>query len=637
MKTGYRREIDGLRAVAVLPVIFYHAGIAPFHGGYVGVDVFFVISGYLITSILVGELEAGEFSLLRFYERRARRILPALFLVLAVTALAGVALLLPFELRDLGHAIASVVLFASNFLFWRQDVYFAAASDLNPLIHTWSLAVEEQFYIFFPPVLWGLWRLGRPWVWSWVGLAFLTSLLLAEFLSERSTGANFFLLPSRGWELMAGAAGAIWASNHAPVPKWLGELLGAGGLAAILFAILAFDEGTPFPSLWALIPVLGTLAVLLGASPATLAGQILSWRGLVGIGLISYSAYLWHQPLFAFARLTGTPDELPLRTALPLTLTTLVLAWMSWAFVERPFRDRSRLTRHLVFGLSGGGSAVLLSVAGVFALSAGLPQRFPEKQRPWIAQSPLQHGEYVRERYRKVSSVPLQAEGRNLVIVGDSFSQDVLNIIAEKQAFEGMNISAIYVPAICQIHYGLPAEEVLANVAPQDRGTCAKRQLVAEHIEMLRKADIVVFASRWSKWSAESFAKSLEAMALPRSVRVLVFGPKIFEENRRELLTFDPAAARQQFKKVPDDILETNAILHRSVPAGSYVDIIREVCAGNTCPLFDSDGQMISYDGRHLTREGARYIGEKLFAALPLSAFARKDAAAPPEAGSAEQ
>ena len=357
----YRPEIDGLRAVAVLPVILFHAGFGLFSGGYVGVDVFFVISGYLITSILLADLERGRFSILRFYERRARRILPALFVVMLACLPFAYLWMLPTQLKDFAQSLVATVFFASNILFWREDGYFAAAAELKPLLHTWSLAVEEQYYLLFPPVLLGLWRIGRRWAfWAVVTVAVL-SLGLAEWGWRNSPSANFYLAPTRAWELLAGSICAFLSLGRAQRSN---EVLGAAGLGLIVFAIFAYDDTTPFPSLYGLAPVAGTALVILFASGGTWTGRLLSLRGFVGIGLISYSAYLWHQPLFAFARLRtiGEPTTV-LMTG--LAVLSLLLAWATWAWVEQPFRRRGTQLlpeRRTMFAASGTVAAVFVAI-----------------------------------------------------------------------------------------------------------------------------------------------------------------------------------------------------------------------------------------------------------------------------------
>ena len=215
--TDYRREIDGLRALAVVPVILFHAGFRAFSGGYVGVDVFFVISGYLITSLIIAEKALGTFSLARFYERRARRILPALFVVMAVCIPVAWLCLLPSDMEAFSKSLVAVSVFASNVLFYRESGYFAADAELKPLLHTWSLAVEEQYYVLYPLFLLAAWRFGRKWVVASIAIVALFSLALAQWGAFNSPAATFFLLPTRGWELLAGALIAFYCrSRHSP-------------------------------------------------------------------------------------------------------------------------------------------------------------------------------------------------------------------------------------------------------------------------------------------------------------------------------------------------------------------------------------------------------------------------------------
>lgn len=256
---NYRPEIDGLRAIAVLPVIFFHAGFSIFKGGYVGVDIFFVISGFLITSILVEELDTGRFSILGFYERRARRILPALFLVLLVCIPFAYSLLLPNQLKDFSQSLIAVSLFVSNILFWQESGYFEPAAEEKPLLHTWSLAVEEQYYIVFPIFLLVFWTTGKPKLSSLLLLVATASLLLCEWGWRNSPSANFYLAPTRAWELLAGSLTAFVVAKFGVqrnnIISWIGFFL-------IAFAIFGFNKNMPFPSSLGLVPVLGTVLIL---------------------------------------------------------------------------------------------------------------------------------------------------------------------------------------------------------------------------------------------------------------------------------------------------------------------------------------------------------------------------------------
>ena len=368
----YRAGIDGLRALAVVPVILFHAGFELFSGGFVGVDVFFVISGYLITTILIEDLENKRFSLVNFYERRARRILPALFFVMLVCIPFAWMWMLPSQMKDFSQSLVAVSLFASNILFWRESGYFDAAAEEKPLLHTWSLAVEEQYYVLFPIFLFLAWRYGKNRVFWMIVVMASISLLLSEWGWRNKATANFYLAPTRAWELFAGSIAAFIVQKNG-VQK--NNFLALLGLAAIIFSIFSYDESTPFPSVYALVPVLGVVLLVLYADKETIAAKLLSTKAFVGVGLISYSAYLWHQPLFAFARIRSLEHPSLLLMSL-LSLTSLVLAYFSWRYIEKPFRSNFAFSRRQIFSfaLLGMGLFIFLGFMGSF--KNGFEKRF---------------------------------------------------------------------------------------------------------------------------------------------------------------------------------------------------------------------------------------------------------------------
>lgn len=357
----YRSEIDGLRSVAVLPVILFHAGAQIFGGGFVGVDIFFVISGYLITTIIVDELSRGQFSILRFYERRAKRILPALFVVCLVSLVMGWMFLHSRDFIDFARSLVAVASFSSNILFWLEADYFDTAAELKPMLHTWSLAVEEQFYIIFPLLLMALWKFGnRSLVWLIAAIC-LGSLALAQWQVIHAPMTAFFLLPARAWELGIGALCAFHLrSDPAPMKPAQENALSLLGLALIALAIFGFDEHTPTPSVTTLAPTVGAALIILYANPGTWVHRLLSLRPMVGIGLISYSAYLWHQPLMAFARHNALYEP-PWYVMAGIVALTLLLAWLSLKYIETPVR-KGRMPQLRVFAYSATGLCAFIAL-----------------------------------------------------------------------------------------------------------------------------------------------------------------------------------------------------------------------------------------------------------------------------------
>jgi peptidoglycan/LPS O-acetylase OafA/YrhL len=355
---NYRPEIDGLRAIAVLSVILFHAGLRAVPGGYLGVDVFFVISGYLITSIIVTEMETGEFSFAAFYERRARRILPAMMVVVLACVPFVLFFMLPRQIFEFSKSVLAVCAFVSNVFFWTQSGYFDAGAELKPLLHTWSLGVEEQFYFGFPILLTIFLRLGRKRAAVVFGCIAFASIGYAQW-GPQTKEAAFFLIPSRIWELLVGAVMALSPIEglRARLPNHALQLLGLFGVVLLGYGFFDHAEHR-YPGFRSLPPVLGASLVILFATQQTKVGRLLGSPIPVFIGLVSYSAYLWHQPVFVFARLNGLGRG-SVAVALALTVASVCLAAVTYIFVERPARDRKRLNRRGIVTLSLLGTLCL--------------------------------------------------------------------------------------------------------------------------------------------------------------------------------------------------------------------------------------------------------------------------------------
>ena len=346
----YRSEIDGLRAFAVIPVILFHGGVSLFSGGYIGVDIFFVISGYLITTILIEDINNKSFSLSKFYSRRAKRILPALFFVMIVCIPFAWAWMLPTEMKFFSNSLIAVSFFISNMFFWKEKTdYFAKSAEENPLLHTWSLAIEEQYYIFFPILLFIFWKISRDLVFYLICLVVILSLCLNEWaIRNDHLEANFYFIFTRAWELLAGSIAAFIVEKKG-IKK--NEVLSLIGPFAILFSFVIYDKTTPIPSVYALIPVLGTVFIILYADKETFVAKLLSLKIFVAIGLISYSAYLWHQPLFAFAKIKFFHLTSQYFFII-LSLISLLLGSLSWKYIEQPFRKGLDLNGKKIFIMS---------------------------------------------------------------------------------------------------------------------------------------------------------------------------------------------------------------------------------------------------------------------------------------------
>ncbi len=381
----YRADVDGLRAVAIVPVVLFHAGWPACSGGFIGVDVFFVISGFLITGILRQEIGAGTFSIARFYERRIRRLLPALFTVLLVTTALAAWLLLPGDLLGYCRSLLATVFFSSNFVFWQDAGYFAPVADELPLLHTWSLAVEEQFYILFPWCLALVATRARGRYLPTVALVTIVAFALNLAWTRHAADAAFYLAPARAWEL---GIGALLSLGALPVlhRRRVRDLVGLTGAAAIAWSVLTYSSSTPFPGVAALVPCLGAAAILWAGTGGTHAvGAVLAWRPFVLVGLVSYSLYLWHWPLLALARyfvlrpLTGVE-------ATAIVALAAVAAALSWRYVERPFRGRSGLlARPALFAATLAGMAAFAAFAGIALAAAGWPQRLDADTRRLVA------------------------------------------------------------------------------------------------------------------------------------------------------------------------------------------------------------------------------------------------------------
>ena len=609
----YRAEIDGLRALAVVPVILFHAGFELFSGGFVGVDVFFVISGYLITTILIEDLENQRFSLVSFYERRARRILPALFFVMFVCIPFAWMWMLPGQMKDFSQSLVAVSLFASNVLFWRESGYFDTAAEEKPLLHTWSLAVEEQYYVLFPIFLFLAWRYGKNRVfWMIVAMASI-SLLLSEWGWRNKATANFYLAPTRAWELFAGSIAAfIVQKNGVRKDNFLALL----GLAAIIFSIFTYDESTPFPSVYALVPVLGVVMLVLYAEKDTLAAKVLSTKGFVGIGLISYSAYLWHQPLFAFARIRSL-EHPSIFLMLALSFMSVLLAYLSWRYVEKPFRDRTLINRNLIFVFSLFGLFIFSTFGFIGHKYEGFRDRFEVLLDGDVGH--LEYHRYIDEEYfdcepSSIASTALTWEGFlrckqsqrgefDWVLLGDSHAEHLFLGLAD----ENPSTNIVFYILGEKPYYGSQIfQEIFNVIATADS---PKTILLTMHyVSRVESTDkLRVGFSRTISYLQNLGHRVIIVGDIPRykiSPEDCKYGQSI------ERLVSYCSISKSQFAsqlEVFEPIL-TDLASEYDV---QFISVHEPLCSADYCSMI-SDNELLYRDSNHLNIPGSKLIGRYL-------------------------
>jgi peptidoglycan/LPS O-acetylase OafA/YrhL len=596
----YRPEVDGLRAVAVCSVILYHAGVPAFGGGYLGVDIFFVISGYLITGNIVRELIDGRLSVWDFYDRRIRRIIPALLVVMIVSTVAAYCLMLPDDLENFGQSLVATSLFANNVLLLLTSGYFALEASFKPLMHTWSLAVEEQYYFVVPLVLWAAFRLGamKALLWMVLGIV-LASFALSLWAAKAMPVANFLLLPFRAWELGIGATAVL---IEARLKNWRGPTthfgcaLAFAGLAMIAAPIVLFGIRPSQPSFVSLVPVLGTTLVLVFAQDTVGLGRLLAMKPIVALGIVSYSAYLYHQPVFAFARITRL-EEPSWKVMLAYVPLVFLLAWVSWRFVEQPFRNRSKIRFRSVAWLLGPASVAVVAIGLAMHLTSGFFASWPElanddpmfgtKQNIAYNSRPLA---YLDRRFDAHSDRP------KLLVLGNSQARDFINMAFESGHVDGIELSY------------------------SNAGVCNFGASTASLQENISRADFIVLGSGYSKCTAPGLAQLRELT----QARLIVIGIKNFGWNNNAVMLL-PTAERYSFRTKPlARIVAQNAIGSRMIDPAIYVDILAMISdAEGRVPVFTPTRKFISEDRTHLTEAGASYIGSIIFQHPALSEISK--------------
>jgi peptidoglycan/LPS O-acetylase OafA/YrhL len=643
VRRDYREDIDWLRAIAVLAVVAFHFETPAVFGGFVGVDIFFVISGYLITGIIQSELQTGSFSFARFYERRVRRLLPALYAMVALTAIPSFHYLLTSERQEFFRSITAVVTFTSNFFFWFQTGYFDHAAVEKPLLHTWSLAVEEQFYLALPLLLWGLSRVARggrialPVV---LGALALASFALSIWLMKSDRSANaFFMSPPRAWEFLIG--GLVAASGFPTLRNALAQQI-ARGFALVLIAIPIFSlrQGPGFPGFNALTPCIGAAMFLWSGIdvPTPKRSRYSPLTIVKFFGQISYSLYLWHWPLFTFARFSKSSLVLDAGDKVVLFALTVLISYLSWRFVEQPFRLKSLApTRGAAFRFAGLATAVLLagSAGGIVA------SRTP---------SDADRAALQLEAYNIYDYQPLYRSGRCFVPDSGMFGEDCLALATGKTniLLWGDSLAAHYFhglrettdPQAVNILQATQAACMPTfNAAAQGNASCRNFAGQMEAFFGDHKPDLVVLSADWLEYSRPPRFDGMIAdlrQAISKlngaGIAVVLLGPAVQFRARLPSMLMrahlrDIDARSEDF--LLQDIFTLDQMMKAALPAHekfAYISVVDTICPARRCPLTIDGGIPLAWDHAHLTAEGSVYVMERLVPMLGPKLSFRSDA-----------
>jgi peptidoglycan/LPS O-acetylase OafA/YrhL len=608
---NYRAEIDGLRAVAVVPVILFHAGFDTFRGGFVGVDIFFVISGFLITSILIEDIKNGNFSLIFFYERRARRILPALFFVMLCSLPFAWMWMMPSELKDFSQSLVAVSVFASNLLFYFETGYFEGAAHTKPLLHTWSLAVEEQYYLIFPLFLLVLHKLKIKMVVLLISILTLSSFALSEYSWRNEFEQSFYLAPVRAWELLLGsltAYGARW--NSWKNNNWLACL----GMCLIVISIYTFSETTPTPSFFTLVPIIGTILIIVFGDYNTWVGKVLSIKPLQFIGLISYSAYLWHQPLFAFARLKviGEPDKL---FYLFWSVLSLFLGYLSWRFVEKPFRNSSIISNTKVFILSFFGIAFFTLVGLLGHFNDGYLERYSKDKQKLIisaSNSPMRAECHFpqNELALKNQFCSYHSNTPSYAVIGNSHATEIAFALAEKLKMRNDGVLQATISG-CRHNFMISTElESICHLW---------HERVVDVIKSSAEIQTVVISYRNDDYLGveeyrQALIRLLNELLNAKKEIILVLQAPLAGDHINDYL-------RKEVKEPSADIVGLNVLdwldlyssvdeLLGSLPPGIKVLDPKDILCDQLRCFVIKRNKALYFDDNHLSVEGARYIAD---------------------------
>ena len=603
---NYRRDIDGLRAIAILPVIFFHAGFSNFHYGYLGVDIFFVISGFLITSFIVNDLKQEKFNVLNFFDRRARRILPGLIFIMLASIPFAMLYMQPDDLENFGQSLFATSVFSNNILLYLTSGYWDIGSEFKPLLHTWSLSVEEQYYLVFPFLMLLIWKLKSFW-WMVSILIFIAIMSFFyyysgnfgnELIESRASRASFLFLFGRAWQILLGAIGALIAYEiiykTSSLKKFHKEFICILGLFLIflsMFSFLAFDINQIYLPVFA---ALGSFLLLIFSSQNLISTALLRSKLFVWIGLLSYSLYLWHQPLFAFARIRSFEE--PTYISMILLMIFLVpLAVLSFK-LERFFKNSDQVNNKIFYSSLLASLIIICSAGLTFHFSNGFYKNYQELTAPYLVEDKFYDNDgYIVDAF-KYEDIEFSGTKKNLIIMGDSFARDFINMGRSNDYFKNYEFT-------------IRSYNCFNNQIYSDE----------EKFNLIKDGNFVIISYRIlpSEESKECLMDKISYLE-KNNIDFLVIGTKDFGFNINRPLK----DKIYDFQAMPSkEILDFNDFLKKNVPQEKFIDLLNLISKEGRVPLFTADNKLMSIDRAHLTYFGARDVGKIIFSDIRLNDF----------------
>ena len=644
MLSNYRKEIDGIRALAIIPVVLFHAGISFFEGGYVGVDIFFVISGYLITRLIKREFSEKKFSLKIFYERRIRRILPALFFMVLIVTILAQLIMVPSDLLEFYRSSTANTLFLSNFFFWTNINYFSNPTELMPLIHMWSISIEEQFYLIYPIIfLYLLKKLNLNQILITLFVLLSLSLFFAQVIGNFNlaypyvakkisffyiSSASFYLPVARAWELLCGCMVAIYLNKKNNLNNKFFDHFVFFGIILILISIFFYDKNIPYASVYTLLPVIGTVLLILFLNEKSFFYFLFTNKTIVFFGLISYSLYLWHQPIFAFYRIYFINDPF-IYEYLLLIIVSIVIAFISWRYIEKPFRNRNFLSSNKVFFVFFfiSGLIIIFNSFGInsngFNKIANIKNKLGDKKKIILDKQlkileivNLQKN-YLKQDYEKFIS---KNNRLKILFLGDSHARDIyISLNLNKENLINYDLYKFTFGNNCLFY--LEQKKHLRKKNCED-----ELENIIKNKQAINKSDYVIFSMRYYEEPVEKLNNLIDKLNIDYK-KVIIAGAR--NEFYRPVNLALNLVSRNKDRETSEKKLFINRKKHTDEFSNNlndfakknnfkFLDLYQIACNSELkkCDFYDDDYNLYYYDYGHWTKEGANFFGEKIVSEL---------------------